>query len=229
MLNFYFQQLGQLVKIIKQHIRNYLDDVFALVKEFWGSGANIQITIVGLVEEIAQALDGDFKVYIPLLLPSMLDVLDTGSQVVLMQKVLYSLNVFGLGLEEYLHLVIPVLVGLFAHKDMGVVKASIKVIGSLSGQVNFGDQSSRIVLPLTRLFGTRIGIEGVALDTICAIACQMDSEFKIFIPLVDKAVKRAEAHHSNYTIVRVKILSGELVPRELGTVKERFGVCDLTK
>jgi FKBP12-rapamycin complex-associated protein len=62
MLNFYFQQLGQLVKIIKQHIRNFLDDIFALVKEFWTSGSNIQLTIIQLVEEIAQALDGDFKV-----------------------------------------------------------------------------------------------------------------------------------------------------------------------
>lgn len=29
--------------------------------------------------------------------------------------------------------------------------------------------------------------------------------------------------HSNYSIVRVKIMSGELVPSELGTVKERYG------
>jgi hypothetical protein len=67
-----------------------------------------------------------------------------------------------------------------------VVKVAIKVIGSLSGQVNFGDQSSRIILPLTRLFGTGLGVESVALDSICAIAFQMESEFKIFIPLVDK-------------------------------------------
>jgi FKBP12-rapamycin complex-associated protein len=188
MLNFYFQQLGQLVKIIKQHIRNFLDDIFDLVREFWTSGSNIQLTIIQLVEEIAQALDGDFKIYIPLLLPSMLDVLvsDTSAQFILTQKVLFSLNVFGLGLEEYLHLVIPVLVGLFSHKDNLVVKVAIKVIGSLSSQVNFGDQSSRIILPLTRLFGTGRGVENVALDTICAIAVQMESEFKIFIPLVDK-------------------------------------------
>lgn len=64
MLNFHFQQLGQLVKIIKQHIRNFVDDIFVLVNEFWNSGHNIQLTIIALVEEIAQVLDGDFKVSI---------------------------------------------------------------------------------------------------------------------------------------------------------------------
>jgi FKBP12-rapamycin complex-associated protein len=31
-----FQTLASLVGIVKQHIRNYLDDIFEVVIEFWG-------------------------------------------------------------------------------------------------------------------------------------------------------------------------------------------------
>jgi hypothetical protein len=31
-LQFLFQQLGVIIAIVKQHIRNYLDDIFTIVK-----------------------------------------------------------------------------------------------------------------------------------------------------------------------------------------------------
>ncbi|KAI8813143.1 armadillo-type protein [Cladochytrium replicatum] len=81
MLEFHFQQLGLLVSIVKQHIRNYLTDIFSLVQDFWSLGGNIQITILSLVEAVAQALDGEFKVYLPILLPNMLHIFDTSADI----------------------------------------------------------------------------------------------------------------------------------------------------
>jgi len=57
---FLFKQLGQLVSIVKQHIRDYLDEIFVLIKEYWHSPLLDQI--VGLVEEISMALNDEFKV-----------------------------------------------------------------------------------------------------------------------------------------------------------------------
>lgn len=57
-----FQQLAQLIAIVKQHIRNYLDDICALIKEFWLPNSPIQGTLILLTEYIAVALGAEFKV-----------------------------------------------------------------------------------------------------------------------------------------------------------------------
>lgn len=131
------------------------------------------------------------KMHLSTLLPEMLAVLksDTSERYILTQKVLSSFVVFGLVLEEYLHLVVPVLVGLFSHPDHVVVKTSVEVIGSLCAQVNFRDHSSRILLPLARLFGSGLGVESAALNTVIALASQMGLDFKLFIPLIDKVFR----------------------------------------
>lgn len=48
------------MSIVKQHIRDYLDEIFVLIKEYWHSPLLDQI--VGLVEEISMALNDEFKV-----------------------------------------------------------------------------------------------------------------------------------------------------------------------
>lgn len=40
--DFLLQQLSFLVAIVKQHIRNYLDDIFQLMKEFWTPNSSLQ-------------------------------------------------------------------------------------------------------------------------------------------------------------------------------------------
>lgn len=35
MLKFYFQQLGDIILIVKQHIRPFLDEIFKAIKEFF--------------------------------------------------------------------------------------------------------------------------------------------------------------------------------------------------
>lgn len=57
---FLLQQLGRLVGVVKQHIRDYLDDIFALVKQHWDD--TLIIPIITLVEEISVALSDEFKV-----------------------------------------------------------------------------------------------------------------------------------------------------------------------
>ncbi|KAI8891642.1 armadillo-type protein, partial [Globomyces pollinis-pini] len=65
MLEFYFQQLGLLVTIVKQHIRNYIPDIISLIQDHWGISSNIQTTALALVESISIALEGEFKAYLP--------------------------------------------------------------------------------------------------------------------------------------------------------------------
>ena len=191
MLEFHFQQLGLLVSIVKQHIRNYLADIFSLIQEYWNPASNIQITIISLVEAVATALDGEFKVYLPILLPQMLQIFeaDTSERRLPTQRVLQALTVFGLNLEEYLHLMMPVIVRLFERPDipMHLRKHAVSTIGQLTRKVNFSDQASRIIHPLVRVLAIpQQDFRMVAMDTLSALVYQLGPDFAIFIPMVNK-------------------------------------------
>lgn len=71
---FYLQQLSILVNIIKQHVRNYLTEIFELITELWTSQTPLEVHLVSLVESIARALNAEFKPFLPMVLPPMLRV-----------------------------------------------------------------------------------------------------------------------------------------------------------
>ena len=50
--DFLFQQLGGLISKVRQHIRNYLNDIFDLIKDFWIVGSPLQPTIILLVSDL---------------------------------------------------------------------------------------------------------------------------------------------------------------------------------
>jgi len=54
------RQLREIVAVIKQYIRDYLDDIFEFIKDYWQSP--LVDNIIGLIEEISLALNNEFKV-----------------------------------------------------------------------------------------------------------------------------------------------------------------------
>ncbi|KAL0486430.1 phosphatidylinositol kinase-related protein kinase TOR [Acrasis kona] len=70
-----FQQLSEVVSIVKQHIRGYLDEIFLLVQDFWNSDDSLKLQIILLEEEICMALNEEFKPYLPKVIPQLLGVL----------------------------------------------------------------------------------------------------------------------------------------------------------
>ncbi|KNC98625.1 uncharacterized protein SPPG_06307 [Spizellomyces punctatus DAOM BR117] len=222
MLEFHFQQLGLLVSIVKQHIRSYLTDLLSLIQEYWSPTSNIQITILSLVEAIAIALDGEFKVYLPTLLPQMLQIFDadTSERRQPTQKVLHAMITFGSNLEEYLHLVVPVVVKLFEKPDVPVHlrKHAIQTIGMLCKKINFADQASRIIHPLVRVLAIpQPELRAAAMDTLCALVYQLVSDFAIFIPMINKMLVRHHIQHPKYDLLVSKLLKNEPLPQELGS------------
>lgn len=191
MLEFYFQQLSILVSIVKQHIRNYLTDIFDLIEEHWNPTSNIQITIIALIEAVAIALDGEFKIYLPKLLPHLLQIFDAdqGEKRQATHKVLHAFITFGPNIEEYMHLVVPVVVKLFEKNDVPLTlrRQAIQTIGQLCKKVNVADHASRIIHPLARILVTMpFEIRTTAMDTLCALVFQLGADYAIFIPMINK-------------------------------------------
>jgi FKBP12-rapamycin complex-associated protein len=191
MLDFYFQQLSFLVSIVKQHIRNYLVDIFALIRDFWNPTSSLQTTILSLVEAIATELGDEFKVYLPHLLPHMLQILDNDftEKRQATQKVLHALTVFGSSLQDYMHLVAPSIVRVFEKPEINinVRRAAVVTIGQLCRKVDFSDHAARIIHPLVRVLASnQVEMRNVVMETLCMLVYQLGASYSVFIPSVRK-------------------------------------------
>lgn len=227
-LESYFNQLSILVSIVRQHIRNFLPDVLQLIREHWQSNSNLQATILQLIEAIAKSLEGEFKVYLAQLLPSMLQILEADNgpnRRVPTEKVLHAFLVFGTNSEEYMHLILPVVVRLFEKPSQPIPtrKAAIETIAKLSRKVNLSDHASRIIHPLARVLSTgNHELKMAALDTLCALVFQLGQDYAHFIPMINKCLVMTKTQHSNYELLVSKLLKGESLPQDLNP-DEMFG------
>ncbi|PSN34470.1 Serine/threonine-protein kinase mTOR [Blattella germanica] len=216
---FLFQQLAILIAIVKQHIRNYLDDIFALIKEFWTINSPLQSTLILLVEHIAVALGAEFKIYLPQLMPQILRVLthDTSKDRGVTIKLLVALQKFGNNLDNYLHLVLPPIVRLFDAADcpVPVCRCALETVDHLADSLDFRDYASRIIHPLVRTLDSCPELRSTAMETLCALVVQLGRKYHIFIPLVHRVITKHKINCQRYEIVTCRIVTLHVSPANL--------------
>lgn len=218
-LDFYLEKMGFLVSIVKLHIRPYLPDLLQLIKDNW-SHTKLQERIIGLVESIAVALDGEFKAYLPNLLQSFLAVFDAdlSERHEASIRVLHAFVRFGANIEEYMHLIIPVLVKTIEKPDapMMLRKSAITTIGALAKKVNFSDYASRIIHPFARILalpGPELRMP--TMDALCLLVLQLGYDYVNFIPMVKKVLIRSRISHPIYDQLVSKLLKREPLTNDL--------------
>ena len=226
----YFNQLSQLVKIVRQHIRIYLPIILEAVADQWHKGNQLQATILSLIESIAKSLEGEFKVYLASVLPLMLGVLDADTKTDAgkdaSQRVLHAFLVFGSSAEEYMHLIIPVIVRMFdtdrfRHRE--VRKAAIETIGRLSRQVNISEFAAKIIHPLSRvLIGSDNSLKQTAMETLCSLVFQLGPDYLHFVPMIDKIIAQQRISFTPYALIVNKLKRNESLPQDLSP-EERYG------
>jgi FKBP12-rapamycin complex-associated protein len=219
-LESYFSQLSILVTIVRQHIRNYLPEIVLVLQDFWNTSAALQANILQLVEAISRSLEGEFKIYLAGLLPLMLGVLekDNTTRRQPSERVLHAFLVFGSSSEEYMHLIIPVIVGVFEKPQQPsfIRKSAIETIGKISRQVNLNDFASKIIHPLARvLAGNDITLRVAALDTLCALIFQLGKDYLHFVGTINKVLSANQITHQNYELLVSKLQKGEVLPQDL--------------
>jgi serine/threonine-protein kinase mTOR len=169
-------------------------DVFGLVTSLWDNAA-LQLPLVSLVEALGLALDAEFRPFLPTILPPLLKVFD-GSQheknekkIQTQIKIFDAFLTFGANIEEYLHLVIPVIVKTYEWSEgtTALRKRAIQTIDGLSRRVNFSDHASRIIHPLVRVLEQANNeIRMTVMDALCSLVIQLGSDFAIFVPTINK-------------------------------------------
>ncbi|KAH6880771.1 armadillo-type protein [Thelonectria olida] len=225
-LESYFNQLATLVSIVRQHIRNYLPEIVEILQEYWHTSPSLQTTILSLVEAISRSLEGEFKIYLASLLPLMLGVLDkdTSTKRIPSDKVLHAFLVFGASAEEYMHLIIPVIVRTFEKQGQPnfIRKQAIDTIGKISRQVNLNDYAAKIIHPLTRMLDSQEPVLRLAaLDTLCALIQQLGKDYLHFMGTVNKTINQHQIQHQNYELLVSKLQKGEVLPQDLSS-ENRF-------
>ncbi|KIY73583.1 atypical/PIKK/FRAP protein kinase [Cylindrobasidium torrendii FP15055 ss-10] len=216
---FHLQQLTILVGIIKQHIRNYMPTVFNLITEIWDNVA-LQLPLVSLIEALSKALSAEFKPFLPTVIPLVLKVFDgelNDKRVNTQIKIFDAFQTFGANIEEYLHLVIPLIVRAYDRLDgtTPLRKKAIQTIDVLSKRVNFSDHASRIMHPLVRVLeNSNHELRQAAMDTMCSLCIQFGADFAIFVTNINKVLVRHRIQHLKYESLINKLLSGEQLPQE---------------
>lgn len=222
----YFSQLSILVSIVRQHIRNYLPDIIEVLQEYWNSTPTLQTTILQLIESISRSLEGEFKIYLASLLPLLLGVLekDTTTKRIPSDRILHAFLVFGSSAEEYMHLIIPVIVKVFEKPQQPsfIRRSAIETIGKISRQVNLNDYASKIIHPLARvLAGADPTLRLAALDTLCALIFQLGRDYLHFVGTIKKVMVAHQIQHQNYELLVSKLQKGEPLPQDLSP-EERY-------
>lgn len=200
---FHLEQLAILVGIIKQHVRNHTTEIFKLVQDLWDN-VLLQLPLMSLVEALGKALDAEFKPFIPMILPPILKVFEgelnektSNTQM----KIFDAFLTFGANIEEYLQLVIPLIVKTYERQDAPIAlrKKAIHTIEGLTRRVNFSDHASRIIHPLVRVLnGGNNELRQAILDTLCALMVQLGSDFAIFHPTIHKVRERHNFEVTSY-------------------------------
>ena len=211
--DFLFQQLGGLISIVQQHIRNYLDDIFDLIKEFWSVESPLQPTIILLVENIAQALGSEFKVYLPQLIPQILRVLmhDTSQGRQVTGKLLLALEKFGSTTNDYMHLILPPIVKLFDSPEvpLQIRGKALECIDRLSESLDFSEYASRIIHPLVRCLDSTPDLRPQAMDTLASLVVQLGRKYAIFTPMVHKVLIKQKITHQRYELLCARVMEGD--------------------
>ncbi|KAK7025239.1 Serine/threonine-protein kinase TOR [Favolaschia claudopus] len=216
---FHLQQLAILVGIIKQHVRNYTVSVFALVRELW-ENQTLQLPLVSLIEALGVALAADFKPLLPSAIPLILRAFDkefSPRRAQTQIKIFDALQAFGSIIEEYLYLLIPVIVKTYERVDgtTALRKRAIQTIDVLTRHVNFSDHASRIIHPMVRVLnGANNELRVAVLDALCSLVVQLGSDFAVFVPMINQCLVRTKMSHPRYESLITKLLNGERLSQE---------------
>ena len=210
-----FQQISILVVIAKEAIREYLDDIFSVIHEYWNTTLVVQI--LGLVERLVKVMGNEIKVYLPDLVPLMLKMLHSDDSDRRL-KVLSTLDVLGVHLADYLHLVVPTIVKLFERIDLAFATSPqksmtvicIQTLGRLCSKLDMSDYASRITHPLLRILDSEIAeIQQVTMDTICVLIYRLGSDYAIFIPIINKKLAKLRIQHELYETLVSALLKNQ--------------------
>ncbi|PIN07839.1 DNA-dependent protein kinase [Handroanthus impetiginosus] len=203
-------KLGTLVSIVRQHIRKYLPDLFSLISELWSSfslpAASRPVhgyPILHLLEQLCLALNDEFRMHLPFILPSCIQVLSDAERFkdyTYVIDILHTLEVFGGTLDEHMHLLLPALIRIFkVDASIEVRRAAMRTLTRLIPRVQVTGHISALVHHLKLVLdGKNDELRKDAVDALCCLAHALGEDFTIFIPSIHKLLSKHRIRHKDF-------------------------------
>ena len=218
---FLFEQLAALVCLVGDSVREHLGHIpiAEVVYKYWDSHLN---SILTLMEEIARSLANGFKVYLPDLIPELLHVIrrerddperhDT-------QLVLRTIVSLGRLLDDYLHLVIPVLVKLIqSSADMKPRRKALAALRALIRELDVNEYASKIIHMLARVISsTSNELVSLAMDCLCSMVYTLGEEYAMFVPVLNQVLQKQHYQgdvFEKYDLLVSRVLKYQPLPME---------------
>jgi hypothetical protein len=195
---FMYAQLARLVDITRGHVRLYLDDIFDVIRRFWGPGPLLRQSL-RLLESIAAALHDDFRRYLPDFLQRIVGVLadaERSGEHEAVPATLRALESFGSAADEHLHLALPALVRLFRPKAAASVPTAIRArtlrsLATLLPRAQLAGHASAVAHPLLRVLdGEEDALRAPALAALAAMATATRDDFALFVPMTRRVMAK---------------------------------------
>ncbi|PRT55035.1 Serine/threonine-protein kinase TOR2 [Wickerhamiella sorbophila] len=211
-IEFVFWQLAKIIAVVKQHIRSYVDEIFVAINEYF-SVPSLQQPLLVVIESLAVALDGEFKTFMPRLLPLLIGILQADDGTKSKIQVLNSLRTFGANFEEYIHLIIPNVVSLFYFSPQDLRVAALSCVSDLAQCLDLSEMASRIIHPLLRVMNSTNDnkIREVCMETLCNVCYQLGPSYAVFAESVYPTIQRirGQVDVSTYDKLVHRILRNE--------------------
>lgn len=153
-----FCQLCSLIAIVKDHIKEYLDQLFSFIKQYWEVNSH-QHSLINLVEQIAVSLKTEFKQnLLPKLLPNILKnlgnakVIDKQATI----KIFSLFQKFDNNSQDFLSVIIPRILVIFEDSDypIEIRKRALETIKILSTNLDLTSYYSMILQPSIRVYNS---------------------------------------------------------------------------
>lgn len=197
--DFYLQQMNLLAEIVKSHIQPFVKDILDMCRDLWINQV-LHLPILSLIGGLSKNLNTGFKPHLPAVLPLMLSVSEENlneKRQTTEIKVFNTFLSFGSNVEEYMHLLLPVLLNAVERPDATtpLKKTALTAVAGLARRVNLSDYASRIIHPLIRVLPMAgPDVREAIRDTMCALVLQLGADFAVFIPMV----KKVGSFHRDY-------------------------------
>ena len=223
----YFNQLSILVSIVREHIRNYNDDLVELVKNCWmlaqaaqTTAQSVQVTTLSLVESLARALGHDFDPSMVKLLPLMMKALDNDHSFnnQTSHKILHTLLVFGQHAEQSMWLILPKLVRVFQNpsKPAAVRKACVESLSTICRQTNVSDFSALILSGLRDVLAAKDkAVQRAAYECVLTFFFQYPDEMDSFVEGIKFVLVANGLPSQHFDSLSARYRNGEPLPQDL--------------
>lgn len=204
---FYFQQLAVLVGVVGVHVGPHVDEIVALLASKWDSQQPCYPALLNLINVLAQALKGEFRPFVPRILPAILTILESDStgmaaRPFTIQKALQTVAVLGCQISDYAGVIGDALVLLLRNSSSfrDVRIATLRSTASICKDVSAVADNPAI---LQSLLGILEGAEDAeiqeyCLDAMVVVALAQGRDFFRFVPLITPVIIRKRIQHAAF-------------------------------